>query len=140
MPCKFKGCVKEATYSVDYHYYDNACVLCEHHRELLSILHQYYHNSDKEEELKLRRMCLYLYNTSYTDYGHCERAEIKNCIYCHAIDYIDFYINKVNSDGICEKCLNEKSEQEKAHENDIHGWDAIGHVIFKNGKWEYVAF
>ncbi len=140
MLCKFKRCNKEAKCSVNYYFYDEKNILCEHHKELLTILRDYYHNTNKEEELKLRRLCLYLYDTSYADYGHCERAEVKICIYCHAIDYIDFPINIVDCDGICQTCIKEKNKQDEKYKKFTHGWNAEGYVTYRNGKWEYVKF
>ncbi len=139
MLCRFKRCIKKATCLINYYYYGEKPILCEHHRELLDILHEYYHNSSKEEELKIRRMCLYLYNTSYADYGHCERAQVKICKYCHSIDYVDFLINEVNDNNICQICYDEKNKLEKMYEDKIKGWDASGQVLYKN-KWVYIAF
>ncbi len=108
MICLFRNCIKKATCSVNYYYYIGY-VLCDHHKELLSILCEYYHNSSYEEEIKLRRMCLFLYNTNFSDYGHCERAKIRVCIYCHVIDYIDFIVGpQVNDDGVCESCVQKR--------------------------------
>lgn len=141
MLCRFRNCNKEATCEIWYHLYEDRNILCGHHRELLTILREYYHNSSsKNEELRIRRMCLYLYCTSYIDYNHCARAEVKICKYCHLIDYIDFPIHNVNENNICETCTIQKNELEEKYKEYIYGWNALGKIEYQNGKWKYIEY